>query len=81
MPELPFKMRRKALQALSRDTLATITSSLNLAVGDRLAHAAQALKRVRQPAQSCAHNRLTVVAVVTGKLLPALDHVVRAPSR
>jgi len=40
MPELPAKTRRAALEVLSRDTLADITTSLNLAVEDRRAQAA-----------------------------------------
>lgn len=39
MSELPKKTRRKALEALSRDTLAAITAKLDLAVEDRRAQA------------------------------------------
>jgi hypothetical protein len=41
MPDLPSKIRRAALEALSRGTLAAITAQYNLAVEDRRAHAAQ----------------------------------------
>jgi molecular chaperone DnaK (HSP70) len=41
MPGLSATMRRKALEALSRDTLASITAELRLAVEDRRAQGAQ----------------------------------------
>jgi type I restriction enzyme M protein len=40
MSDLPKKLRRKALEALSRDTLAAITGKLDLTVEDRRAQAA-----------------------------------------
>jgi type I restriction enzyme M protein len=47
VPDLPAKTRRKALEALPRDTLASITSRLDLAVEDRRSHAAHADAIVR----------------------------------
>ena len=49
MPDLPAKVRRAALEALGRDTLAKLTEKLELAVQDRRAAAAhvEALMRAR----------------------------------
>jgi type I restriction enzyme M protein len=40
VPDLPAKARRKALEAVSRDTLASLTAQLDLAVVDRRSHTA-----------------------------------------
>ena len=49
MPDLPAKVRRAALEALGRDSLANLTTKFNLAVQDRRAAAAHvdALMRSR----------------------------------
>ncbi len=47
MPDLPAKVRRAALEALGRDTLANLTAKFNIAVPDRRATAAHVEALVR----------------------------------